>query len=149
MSFLFDTNITSYIYDTDSPFHAAVAARSTQQPIGTELFVSFMTLFELQYSIQCAPDRAAVRVEKQYQFVQEKFLIAPASEHTAKLFGYLKKQLRVYHVQSDKGIAKYDADLMIASSAIAVGATLVSNDGIFEQLVGLHPDFHLENWAAA
>ena len=41
---------------------------------------------------------------------------------------------------------KNDLDILIASTAMAENATLISDDGIFERLSEIEPKFKWENW---
>lgn len=144
---LSDTNIVSYLYDERSPYHETVVRRFHEAEDSHRFCMSFLTIYEFQYSLFRSPSHRSSNVERTIRYALDDFEVVLPPTQSARIFGELKHKLRTHHVQSDKGIAKYDADLMIASSAIAIGAVLVSNDTIFESLVGLHPDFRLENWA--
>ena len=64
--------------------------------------------------------------------------MVPLSLGAAEQFGRLKAGLRA------KGINKTDLDLMIAATALDLGATLVTNDGAL--LDGTVPGLSVENW---
>jgi len=91
---------------------------------------------ELVYGAECSTRREDNRraiYEKLIRF--ELIAVTPA---IADRFGVLKAQLRA------RGRMKADLDLMIAATALELGATLVTDDGDF--LGGDIPGLVAENW---
>jgi predicted nucleic acid-binding protein len=66
--------------------------------------------------------------------------ILPVTEAISRRFADLKTALR------QEGIAKSDVDLLIATTAIEHGATLVTNDSAL--LAGDVPDLLVESWTS-
>jgi predicted nucleic acid-binding protein len=93
-------------------------------------------LSELLHGAQCSKRSAEnVRaVEKEVSRIR----ILPVTEAISRRFADLKTALRL------KGIAKSDVDLLIATTALEHGATLVSRDGAL--LAGDVPGLVVESW---
>ncbi|MBF0552906.1 MAG: hypothetical protein HQK60_20515 [Deltaproteobacteria bacterium] len=83
----------------------------------------------------------------------DSFPIVPLSLQGAEEFGELKNE---YRKKIEKtGISKGNlqkrlkgdtVDLIMAGSAMAENAIFVSNDGIFEEIQEIRPNFLLEDW---
>ena len=95
-----------------------------------------LVLGELLHGAQCSKRSAEnVRaVEKEASGIR----ILPITEAISRRFADLKTALR------QKGIAKSDVDLLIATTALEHGATLVSNDSAL--LAGDVPELVVESW---
>ena len=95
-----------------------------------------LVLGELLHGAQCSKRSADnIRaVEKELSRVR----ILPVTERISRRFADLKTALR------QNGIAKSDVDLLIATTALESGATLVTNDGAL--LAGHIPALAVENW---
>lgn len=147
---LFDTDIVSYSYDVRSPFHETVLLWAGREPASSVNLVSFVTLCELEYDAHVSGFQSSAQYPSIVHAVLDDYGVVHSSPEIAHLFGRLKADLRRKFGTRDRQVLhRYDADLLIASCALTTGAVLVSNDRMFEHLVGLHPDFRLENWTIA
>jgi tRNA(fMet)-specific endonuclease VapC len=101
-----------------------------------EVITSVLVLGELLHGAQCSKRSAEnVRaVEKEVSRIR----ILPVTEAISRRFAELKTALRL------NGIAKSDVDLLIATTALEHGATLVSNDSAL--LAGDVPGLAVETW---
>jgi tRNA(fMet)-specific endonuclease VapC len=101
-----------------------------------EVVTSVLVLGELLHGAQCSKRSAEnVRaVEKEVSRIR----ILPVTEAISRRFAELKTALRL------NGIAKSDVDLLIATTALEHGATLVTNDGAL--LAGDVPKLVVETW---
>jgi tRNA(fMet)-specific endonuclease VapC len=101
-----------------------------------EVVTSVLVLGELLHGAQCSKRSAEnVRaVEKEISGIR----ILPVTEAISRRFADLKTALR------QKGIAKSDVDLLIATTALEHGATLVSNDSALP--AGDVPGLVVESW---
>lgn len=132
MKYLLDTNICIYIIN-ERP--SQVLARFRQERIG-DIGVSSLTAAEMAYGVEksgSARNRRAL----------EKFLapleIAAFDEQAFWHYGRLRADLE------RRGQPIGSMDMLIAAHALALNATLVSNNSReFERVTGLR----LENWAA-
>ena len=132
MIWLLDTNTLVYILNGD----ARVRARANEAGRAGRVVTSIVALAELLYGVERSSRREANRqhLEKELEQIE----VVPLSLGAAEQFGRLKAGLRA------KGINKTDLDLMIAATALDLGATLVTNDGAL--LDGTIPGLSVENW---
>ena len=80
---------------------------------------------------------------------EDEITILPLSEKGAEIFGEIKEQYREAKGIGKKALQKHNIDLMLAATAIEVGATFVSHDSkdrIFEILQDYRDDFFWEDW---
>jgi predicted nucleic acid-binding protein len=147
--YLFDSNIVSYLQDSESPFYEAVSEKLELLNNDDEVMISILTLYEHQYGMSYADDRQLKeRLEKVKNTILQLFYIMPLSINGAEIFGEIKAS---YKRNSDKKLKKgilekHNVDFMIASSAIDYEAVLISNDKIFKQIQILFPKLMLEDW---
>jgi tRNA(fMet)-specific endonuclease VapC len=97
---------------------------------------SIVAVAELLYGVERSARREANRQHLKEEL--EQIEVVPLSLGAATHFGRLKAQLRA------KGINKTDLDLLIAASALDLGATLVTNDHAL--LDGTITGLAVENW---
>lgn len=141
--FLLDTNILSYLEDPASLFHKSVKEEIFALDDEDSLYISILSVYELQYGFSKADGKLQKSINKSLQTAIG-LPIIPLSLEGATVFGELKNK---YKASSRKDLERHNSDFMIASSAIAEGAILVSNDKIFEGIKKLRKGFKLENWA--
>jgi predicted nucleic acid-binding protein len=108
------------------------------------LYISILSVYELQYGFSKAKGKLRENIKKSLQTAIG-LPIIPLSLEGAAVFGELKNK---YQACSRKDLERHNFDFMIASSAIAEGAIFISNDKIFKGLKKLRKGFQLENWAA-
>jgi predicted nucleic acid-binding protein len=73
-------------------------------------------------------------------------VFVPLTEEGAKIFGELKSKYQKHFGLKKKALSQNSIDMILASTAIEIGAILVSNDKIFEKIQEIQPDLQLENW---
>ena len=132
MIWLLDTNI--FIPALNG--RPSVRDRLNRATDAGEVVTSVLVLGELLHGAHCSKRSAEnVRaVEKEISGIR----ILPVTEAISRRFADLKTALR------QKGIAKSDVDLLIATTALEHGATLVSNDGAL--LAEDVPGLVVESW---
>jgi tRNA(fMet)-specific endonuclease VapC len=113
-----------------------VRARLNEAASRGEVVTSVLVLGELLHGAQCSKRSTEnVRgVERELSRIR----ILPITERISRRFADLKTALR------RSGIAKSDVDLLIATTALDCGATLVTDDKAL--LAGDIPDLAVENW---
>lgn len=77
MKYLLDTNIVSYFSDPASPFHTSVKHRFSQLQEKDDIFISVLTLFEIEYGIVYAPQEKKARMEEVKQMLQHFLEVLP------------------------------------------------------------------------
>jgi tRNA(fMet)-specific endonuclease VapC len=132
MTYLLDTNICIYVIN-EQPAH--VLQRLIQAGRDS-LAISTVTVAELAFGI--AKSTRADSRAKLENFLS-KFPILDWDQDAAWVYGNVRKTLE------EKGQRIGERDLLLASQALALGATMVTNNTReFERVEGLK----LENWAA-
>lgn len=127
---MLDTNTVSYLIRNTYPnIRKQVAA---QPPAA--LCISAITRSELLYGVARHPQATRINpvIQAFLRWVDTLDWTCAVAERHATLRAELER----------KGIGMSTLDQMIAAHALALGATLVSNDRVFEQVEGLR----LENW---
>jgi predicted nucleic acid-binding protein len=145
--YLIDTNIVTYMEDQSSLFHQVVIKKFSQLADNDMVCVSLLTLYEIHYGIALADKEQVIKLLALKSAVEKNFPIVPLRKEGAEIFGQLKAAFRKKIGASGKVSKRDDVDFLIASTAIAEEATLVSNDKIFKEIKKLHGGFKLENWA--
>ena len=137
--YLLDTNILSYLVDTNSPFHEAVHGSLAALTDMDEVTLSVLSLYELHHWFAYDPAQQDAAHE-----VIRHFTVLPLPQSGAELFGALMRDLRTGTGRGE--VERHAVDCMIAVSALEHGAVLVSNDALFERLVTLLPVLQLVTW---
>jgi tRNA(fMet)-specific endonuclease VapC len=129
--YLLDTNTVSYVIRGNFPH---VRQRLLQVPI-REVGVSVITEAELRFGVARLPQatKLGIVVEEFLRRVEVLVWDSAAAQHYAHLRAVLE----------ERGEPMGNLDLMIAAQAIAVSATLVTNDRVFRRVKGLR----IEDWS--
>jgi predicted nucleic acid-binding protein len=147
MQYLLDTNIISYLLDRNSVFHTRITEKLASLPNESKIYISVMTLYEIEYGIAAAKNDSE---HKQYQIARDLLLdffrILPATKKETQIFGRLKASYQRATGIKKKALPRHNVDFIIASTAIANEAILVSNDHIFFELQKHYTLFKIENW---
>ena len=132
MTWLLDTNIVAYVLNDAG----SVRRRLNESARVGRVVTSIIVVAELMYGVERSARRDANRgrVERELAAIE----IAPITLGAAAHFGRLKAELRT------RGIAKSDLDLLIAASAVDLGATLVTHDQAL--LDGAIQGLTVEDW---
>jgi len=111
-------------------------SRSQITATSGEVVTSVLVLGELLHGAQCS--KRSVENVRAVEKELSRIRILPVTEAISRRFADLKTALR------RNGIAKSDVDLLIATTALEHGATLVTNDSAL--LVGDVPHLLVESW---
>ena len=144
--YLLDTNIASYFADDFSPFHSAVANRISNLGNHESVYLSMLTIYELQHAVSCVEVNLAEKFLNTKKMLTQIFEIVNLSETGAEIFGKVKARYRKSTGISQKALERHNIDIMLAASAISENAVLVSNDRIFERIQEIYPDLLIDNW---
>jgi tRNA(fMet)-specific endonuclease VapC len=130
-----------WVLDTNAVVHAlngVASVRGRLNALSSEdrVDTSTIVLAELIYGAECSARRDQNR-RNVYEKMSRIELI-DVTRAVADRFGVLKAQLRL------GGRLKADLDLLIAATALELGATLVTDDG--DLLKGDIPGLAVENW---
>jgi predicted nucleic acid-binding protein len=152
--YLIDTNILVYLETPSSPFHNSVKERFQQLYDEDQLYVSVLSLYELNYGAALKrkkgeegfADLMLLTIEE----IKKRFDLLPLNGVEARTFGEIKAHYKEQYLKKEEkqiSIKKNDIDFLIASIAIEYDLVLASNDRIFEKIKELFTDLHVDNWA--
>jgi len=144
-NYILDTNIISELGSEKEG--GTISNKLSALRDSDNVSVSILTLYEENYGLKNTSDSARrARFQKNLDFVQEFFYIIPLDRKEMEIYADLKIAYKHHTGISKKDAKKHDMDLLIASTAIALDATLVSNDRIFETLSVIDSRLKYENW---
>jgi predicted nucleic acid-binding protein len=148
MKYLLDTNILSYLEEQSSPFHAKTKARLYRLTDHDEILLPILILYELRYSVSAAAPENSARLTALVSSYLQQFPLQQLSERGAEIFGDIKAKYRRQRPGiTQPALDRHNIDFILASSALAENAVLVSNDHIFTAISEIEPALQLENWA--
>ena len=147
--YLLDADIIEYLGDTSSPFHSRCLQKLGSLTGEDELCTSILTLYELEYSIAGASPELAPRLQQAKQKILDFYTILPLTHRGSELYGRLKVGYKRRTGAKPKAMKGHTVDMILAGTALAHQAVLVSNDRIFLELQWLEDELLLENWAEA
>lgn len=128
--YMLDTNICIYLMKHQPP---QVRARFAECFVG-DVVISAITLAELEFGVACSGESQAHNQEVLDSLLED-ILVAPFEAGAARAYG----PLRAAHRERNRDAL----DKLIASHALALGVTLVTNnDADFRGYAGLT----VENW---
>ena len=152
-TYLLDTNIISYLTDSKSPYRNSVKEKLFSLSEEDKVAVSIVTLYELAYGLATFEkskkdddDRDKQLFESGIEFIKEYLEIFPLSVEEIDIFGKIKAKYKQETGINTKALKKNDLDFLIASTAISQGAVLVSNDGIFGDILDYEFGLEFEEW---
>ena len=146
MSYLLDTNTVSDLYEINSPGHPNIARKLADLKGSTGIFVSILTLYELEYGYANSPAERKPTIRQRIEYAQSDFTVLDLSPEAAQVFGLLKKKLREFRMLTERGSRHHNIDLMIAATAVVESCTLVSSDSIYRDVEHLEPSLKHEVW---
>jgi len=152
-TYLLDTNIISYLTDSKSPYRNVVKEKLFSLSENDRVAVSIVTLYELAYGLATfekskkdKDNRDEKLFESGIEFIKEYLDIFPLSVEEIDIFGKIKAKYKEQTGINTKALKKNDLDFLIASTAISQGAVLVSNDGIFGDIVEYGFGLEFDEW---
>lgn len=148
--FLFDTNALSSLTRDKNDGHDKILSKVDSLDDSDELYASILSLYEMEYGIRHSKDQNIIdEMRIAVQDVKDEFKIVPLTENGAKIFADIKEQYREKKIIGKKALIKHNIDLIIAATAIEIGATLITNDTkdkIPNIIKSFRADFDWEDW---
>ncbi|MFH1110717.1 MAG: PIN domain-containing protein [Planctomycetota bacterium] len=169
--YLLDTNILEYWFNENRAEHTAVIARIAALPDDAPLFVSPVTIGEMEYGYRTQSPSDESREAEFRAFVLAKVpAVLPIDRHTTEPYGQLRAAIFDQYAPGDLRAKKKrpcqltdhatattlgidENDLWIAAQAIQYNLILVTNDGlakiraVLRQVAPALRD--LENWTVS
>jgi predicted nucleic acid-binding protein len=144
--YLLDTNIVSDL-QTDTEVGSKILEKLKNLDADDEVLVSIIVLYELVYGLNNISDeKQKEAVEQGISFIKKYLSIIPLDMKEIDIFANLKTKYKKATGINKNAIKRHNLDLLIASTAIAMDAIIVSDDGIFEKLMDIEPLLKYENW---
>jgi predicted nucleic acid-binding protein len=144
--YLLDTNIVSDL-QTDTEVGSKILEKLKNLDADDEVLVSIIVLYELVYGLNNISDeKQKEAVEQGISFIKKYLSIIPLDMKEIDIFANLKTKYKKATGINKNAIKRHNLDLLIASTAIAMDAIIVSDDGIFEKLMEIEPLLKYENW---
>ncbi len=147
MNYLLDSNTVSDLYNRSSPQHNVIFERFSTLTDVDSVYVSILTLYEMEYGYANAPDDKKAIIRQQIQAVCNDLELLPLAKEATPLFGVLKKSVKNIKMLSSKNIKQHSVDIMIAANAIFYKCVVVSEDKLFVELAKLDTHLKIENWS--
>jgi len=146
MNYLLDSNTVSDLYNRTSSQHELVRKRLSTLTDKDNVYVSVLTLYEMEYGYANAPVEKKSAIRQQIQFLREDLEILPLNQEAASIFGTLKRAIQETRMLSSTNIKQHNVDMMIAANAIWLNYVVVSEDKLFTALAELESRLRVENW---
>jgi len=144
--YILDTNIVSKL-QTDSQESIKIVEKLKNLNSDDEVSVSIIVLYELVYGLNNIKDKKQQDlVQEGIDFIKKYLSIIPLDMKEVDIFALLKTKYKQATGISKNAIKRHNLDLLIASSAIALDAIIVSNDAIFKKLSEIEPLLKYEDW---
>ena len=132
--YMLDTNICIYLMKHQPP---EVRERFAQCFVG-DVVISAVTLAELEFGIACSSTAVQESNRLALESLLDDIMVAPFDAQAAKAYGPIRA---AYKDRNRDAL-----DKLIASHAVALGVTLVTNnEADFVNYTGLH----VENWGSS
>lgn len=147
MNYLLDSNTVSDFYDRDSLSHRQIAQHLVGLAPEDQVFISIITLYELEYGYNNAPKNKKNVLRNKIDDAKGDFSILPLTEEGSMHFGQLKKSLVDSRKLKKESAKKHNIDIMLASAAILSSCILISADGIYTDLKRQEPRLKVNNWS--
>lgn len=113
MIYLFDTDTINFLFDkTRQPQHIKLRDKVSQLEDNNELTISILTLYELEYSFENAPEEKKPAIREVIQEVEQSgiFQIISLLNKSVSTFGKLKTSLKSHKSVTTKQMRKHNID---------------------------------------
>lgn len=145
--YILDTNIASLLGSEENEENKLIFDKFYSLEDDDIVMVSVITLYEAYYGLKNSEDEEQQEeIRQNIEFIQKFFEIIPLDLKEMELYADLKVLYKKHTGINRKSMKKNDLDILIASTAMAENATLISYDGIFKKLSEIEPKFKWENW---
>jgi predicted nucleic acid-binding protein len=145
--YLLDSDTLEFLGDGNSPYHRSCIANLEALEEDDEICISLLTLYEMDNALAGASVEVAQRLELARAHTLSHFTVLPLTVSGSRIFGRLKRLFKDVSGTKPRAMKMYTVDLMIASTALDHGAVIVSNDGVYDRLGAIMPEFRPVNWA--
>jgi len=166
--YLLDTNTIRYWFDGDAGKFPAVKSAAEARPADSPLYVSAITLGEIEYGHAMNPAGSGTKRDEFVKFLREQLpQTLQVSEHTAEPYGRIRAKLaesflppggwtkkvkaeQLYDPVAGRELGLDENDLWIVAQAAERNLVLVTSDKmtrIRETVSELYANLRFEDWA--
>lgn len=168
--YLLDTNVIRHWFDSESGSFPEVKTSADARAADSPLYVSAITLGEMEYGHARNPSGAGAKRDEFIRFVRRRLpQILEVSRHTAEPFGRIRAKLetryppkggwpkktkrrpeKLYDPVAARELGIDENDLWIVAQAVERNLILVTSDKmrrIREAVCDVYPSFRSEDWA--
>ncbi|MBF0228340.1 MAG: type II toxin-antitoxin system VapC family toxin [Desulfamplus sp.] len=149
MKYLLDTDAIAFLYDDQREENSKIIAKLETLKDDDILFISILSLFELEYSFANTNDnlkKSQIRTTINDIKYDSFFNILSINTETSRIYGEVKSTLKNRENISRSNIKKHNIDIILASTALQEGCTLVSGDSIYLTMVKHKPELLIQTW---
>ena len=144
--YLLDGNILTDLEYPDTPSYHVVMNRFSALSEDDQVCFSIISAYEYQHGMAKAPESIAANLKKAWATFLDLFAVVPLTLEGAEMYGVLKASYEKHTGMRKKEAKRHTADLVLAATALEIGAVLVSDDQIFDRIQEIEPALQLENW---
>ena len=147
-TYILDTDIISYLWDVESPYHQKIVEKLNNLNDDDIVGISIVSIYELTYGINSFKNQ---RLKSTFQNALDNIkkdtdiFIYSLDIDSADFFSKIKQLYKTNTGINNKSVKKNDLDFMIASISMSQKAVLVSNDTLFE-ILSNYTSLKYENW---
>ena len=167
--YLLDTQTITYWFDGPSGRYPAVDAKARQLPAESPLYISAITLGEIEYGHAVDPAGAGTKRSDFLKFIRQELpQVLNISHHTTESYGRVRARLvekvpppggwgkkrraeQMYDPVAARELGIDENDLWIVAQAIERNLVLVTHDRmkrIKEAVIDIYPEFRVDDWTA-
>lgn len=146
MKYLLDTSIVSDYFNKMSDNHKTIKGHIDTLSNHDELFISILSLYELEYGYHNASVEIQPILKKKINRIKSSIPVLPINEEGSFWFGKIKQFIKDKRNLSKKTVKKHNVDIILASTAITESCVLIVNDAIYDDIVIEFPKFRIEDW---
>jgi predicted nucleic acid-binding protein len=108
--YLLDTNIVSDLFNKESIEYQKLQLKLISLGSDVEIYISILTLYELEYGYENAPDDLKDKIRTKINKIENSFSILPLSKPGVSYFGKLKKALKDLTGLKKENLRKYNSN---------------------------------------
>ncbi|MCX6582497.1 MAG: type II toxin-antitoxin system VapC family toxin [Candidatus Aminicenantes bacterium] len=144
--YLLDGNIITELEDRTKPCYKAIRSKLAALADEDHAYISIISAYEYQDGIAKAAKPLSENLKNAWQTFLDLFEVLPLTLKGAEIYGEIKTLYEKHTGIGKKEIKRHTVDFILASTAIAAKAIIVSDDRIFEKIRDIYPSLLLENW---
>ncbi|HLP44639.1 MAG TPA: type II toxin-antitoxin system VapC family toxin [Candidatus Kapabacteria bacterium] len=144
--YLLDGNIITEFEDRTKPSYKTIRNKLASLSDEDYVYISIISAYEYQDGIAKAPKPLSENLKNAWQTFLDLFEVLPLTLKGAAIYGEIKTLYEKHTGIGKKEVKRHTVDFILASTAIASKAIIVSDDRIFETIKNFYPSLIVENW---